>query len=135
MGLDFSAISGLKAALITDGTINLDHPDGYVYNHCEYRSIIITLIGTEARATAAQYVVERTGADPNNLGRIILQGETKHVVPPIIKTIVDENWLAPAQKMQLGLRPVRTCCDCSRKYQLLFIRRTCCWIPGANNSP
>eukprot|EP00959_Pyramimonas_sp_CCMP1952_P414318 8680886-Pyramimonas_sp.AAC.1 len=33
MGLHFSAISGPKAALITERTIDLDHPDGYVYNH------------------------------------------------------------------------------------------------------
>eukprot|EP00959_Pyramimonas_sp_CCMP1952_P183993 3847073-Pyramimonas_sp.AAC.1 len=38
----------------------------------------------------------------------MLQGEAKHTVPPIIETIVDDNWLVPVQKMQLGLRPVRT---------------------------
>eukprot|EP00959_Pyramimonas_sp_CCMP1952_P392192 8218109-Pyramimonas_sp.AAC.1 len=120
MGLDFPAISGPKAALITEGAINLDLPNGHVYNHCEDHSIIITLIGTEARAIAAQNVVEHTGARPSNPGRIMLQGEVKHVISPILNAIVDGNWLAAVQQMHLCLRPIRII---ARNYQLLLYQK------------
>eukprot|EP00959_Pyramimonas_sp_CCMP1952_P445462 9326688-Pyramimonas_sp.AAC.1 len=31
----------------------------------------------------------------------------EHEAPPIVTSIVDGNWLAPVQQMQLGLRPIR----------------------------
>eukprot|EP00959_Pyramimonas_sp_CCMP1952_P292135 6109744-Pyramimonas_sp.AAC.1 len=62
MELDLSAISGPKAALVTDGTITFDHSEGHVYNHRDDPSIKRTLSGTEVRAIAAHYVVEHTGA-------------------------------------------------------------------------
>eukprot|EP00959_Pyramimonas_sp_CCMP1952_P349069 7313759-Pyramimonas_sp.AAC.1 len=37
----------------------------------------------------------------------MLHREAGHEIPPIIKTIVDGNWLASAQQMLLGLHPIR----------------------------
>eukprot|EP00959_Pyramimonas_sp_CCMP1952_P455557 9471741-Pyramimonas_sp.AAC.1 len=63
----------------------------------------------EARAIAAQYVIEYTGIrpNPNDPGRLQLQGEVEHEVPPLVTSIVDGSWLASVQQMQLGLRPIR----------------------------
>eukprot|EP00959_Pyramimonas_sp_CCMP1952_P069573 1452332-Pyramimonas_sp.AAC.1 len=49
VALDVTALSGPKATLITEGTINRDQPDGYSYKHCEDSSINISLHGIEAR--------------------------------------------------------------------------------------
>eukprot|EP00959_Pyramimonas_sp_CCMP1952_P151960 3179360-Pyramimonas_sp.AAC.1 len=38
---------------------------------------------------------------------MLLLGEVEHEVPTIVKQIVDGHWLASAQQMQLGLRPIR----------------------------
>eukprot|EP00959_Pyramimonas_sp_CCMP1952_P455016 9470876-Pyramimonas_sp.AAC.1 len=109
VGLDFSAISGPKAALITGGAINFDQPDGYAYNHCEDSSINISLHGLEARVIAAQYVVEYTGvrSNSNDPDRLRLSGETEHEAPPIVTNKVAGNWMALVQQMQLGLRIIR----------------------------
>eukprot|EP00959_Pyramimonas_sp_CCMP1952_P118662 2480530-Pyramimonas_sp.AAC.1 len=37
-----------------------------------------------------------------------LLGEVEHEAPSIVKDIVDGNWLASVQQMQLSLRPIRT---------------------------
>eukprot|EP00959_Pyramimonas_sp_CCMP1952_P033483 702833-Pyramimonas_sp.AAC.1 len=107
--LDFAAISGPKATLITDGTFNLDHPNGYAYKHCEDSSINISLTGIEARAITAQYVIEYISvhSNTNDPNRLRLPGEISHEVPEIVRNIIEGNWMAPVSEMQLGLRIVR----------------------------
>eukprot|EP00959_Pyramimonas_sp_CCMP1952_P059857 1250222-Pyramimonas_sp.AAC.1 len=63
----------------------------------------------EARAIAAQNVIEYAGIrpNPNDPGRLQMQGEIEHEVPPIVTGVVDGSWLASVQQMQLGLRPIR----------------------------
>eukprot|EP00959_Pyramimonas_sp_CCMP1952_P043702 913384-Pyramimonas_sp.AAC.1 len=104
--LDFAALIGPKATLITEGAINLDQPDGYLYKHCEGSSLNISLHGIEARAITAQYVIEYISvrSNTNDPNRMRLSGETVHEVTPIVRNIVEGNWMTPVQQMQLGLR-------------------------------
>eukprot|EP00959_Pyramimonas_sp_CCMP1952_P186354 3896833-Pyramimonas_sp.AAC.1 len=58
----------------------------------------------------------------------------EHEVPPIVKDIVDGNWLASVQQMQLGLRPISFFCDRSRDHKLLHFGGILYRLPGANHS-
>eukprot|EP00959_Pyramimonas_sp_CCMP1952_P121542 2541461-Pyramimonas_sp.AAC.1 len=107
MDLDLKAISGPKAALITDGHFTLDHSEGHVYSHHDDPSIKITLFGREVRNIAAHYIIEHTGLNPTTPGRVTRTGTAEYAIPEIIQTIVHDIWLVPVQQMQLGLRPIR----------------------------
>eukprot|EP00959_Pyramimonas_sp_CCMP1952_P256675 5362450-Pyramimonas_sp.AAC.1 len=109
VALGFTAISGPKATLISDGATNLDHPSGLSYKHCEGSSINISSTGIEARAITAQYVIEYTcvRSHANHPNRWRLSGETQHEVPDVVRNIVEGNWMAPVPHMQLGLRIIR----------------------------
>eukprot|EP00959_Pyramimonas_sp_CCMP1952_P366668 7679219-Pyramimonas_sp.AAC.1 len=85
--LDLKASSGPKAALITDGFFTLDHSEGHVYSHHDDPLIKITLFGGEVREIAAHYIIERTGLNPTNPGRVTPTGTAEYVVPEIIQTI------------------------------------------------
>eukprot|EP00959_Pyramimonas_sp_CCMP1952_P243366 5086933-Pyramimonas_sp.AAC.1 len=87
MDLDLKAISGPKAALITDGFFTLDHSEGHVYFRHDDPSIRLRLFGKEVRDIAAHYIVEHTGINPTNHGRVTLTGTAEYVIPEIIQTI------------------------------------------------
>eukprot|EP00959_Pyramimonas_sp_CCMP1952_P413609 8666562-Pyramimonas_sp.AAC.1 len=106
---DFTPVSGSKAELIIKGTVDLEQFDGFTYSHCEDHLLNITLTQIEAKAVAAQYVMEyhsfRLGTTDPNILR--LSGDMAHEIPEIVRGVIDGNWNVPVSEMQLGLRIMR----------------------------
>eukprot|EP00959_Pyramimonas_sp_CCMP1952_P357064 7476543-Pyramimonas_sp.AAC.1 len=102
--LDFAPVSGSKAEVIIEGAIDLDQRDGHTYSHCEDVSLNITLTQLEAKAVAAQYLMEyhsfRPGTTDPNILR--LPGEMTHEIPEIVRNVIDGNWKVPVSEMQFG---------------------------------